>query len=102
MAIIKKAQAGKFLKSLNSKPDSASSKVMTKDEVKKRTVPTKPKIQTPGIITGFKNLPAKDGKWIQKAINPKHKGFCTPLSKKTCTPRRKALAVTLKKMAKKK
>ena len=43
---------------------------------------------------------AKDGKWIQKAINPKHKGYCTPMTKKTCTPRRKALAVTLKKMAK--
>ena len=45
---------------------------------------------------------AKDGKWIQKAVNPKHKGFCTPLSKKTCTPKRKALAMTLKSMAKKK
>lgn len=42
---------------------------------------------------------AKDGKWIQKAINPKHKGYCTPMTKATCTPRRKALAVTLKKMA---
>ena len=40
---------------------------------------------------------AKDGKWIQKAINPKHKGFCTPMSKKTCTPKRKALAKTFKK-----
>lgn len=45
---------------------------------------------------------AKDGKWIQKAINPKHKGYCTPMTKATCTPRRKALAMTLKKMAKKK
>ena len=43
---------------------------------------------------------AKDGKWIQKAINPKHKGYCTPMTKATCTPKRKALAVTLKKMAK--
>ena len=43
---------------------------------------------------------AKDGKWIQKAINPKHKGYCTPMTKKTCTPKRKALAMTLKKMAK--
>lgn len=42
---------------------------------------------------------AKSGKWIQKAINPKHKGFCTPITKKTCTPKRKALALTLKKMA---
>jgi hypothetical protein len=44
----------------------------------------------------------KDKKWIQKAINPAHKGFCTPLTKKTCTPKRKALAITLKKIAKKK
>jgi hypothetical protein len=44
----------------------------------------------------------KDKNWIQKAINPKHKGFCTPLSKPTCTPKRKALALTLKKIAKNK
>jgi hypothetical protein len=47
-------------------------------------------------------MKAKDGKWIQKAINPKHKGYCTPTTKATCTPKRKALAMTLKKMAKKK
>src|SRR5271155_696047 len=35
---------------------------------------------------------AKKNKWIQKAINPKHKGFCTPMTKKTCTPARKAFA----------
>jgi hypothetical protein len=29
-------------------------------------------------------------------INPKHSGFCSPMSKKTCTPRRKALAKRLK------
>ena len=45
---------------------------------------------------------AKDGKWIQKAINPAHKGYCTPETKATCTPRRKALAHTLRKIAKKK
>jgi hypothetical protein len=43
---------------------------------------------------------AKDKNWIQKAVNPKHKGFCTPMTKATCTPKRKALAVTLKKMGK--
>lgn len=36
-------------------------------------------------------------KWIQKAINPKHKGYCSPMTKSTCTPRRKALAMTFKK-----
>ena len=51
---------------------------------------------------GGKVAKAKDGKWIQKAINPKHKGFCTPETKATCTPRRKALAHTLRKMSKKK
>ena len=40
----------------------------------------------------------KKGGWIQKAVNPKHKGFCTPMTKKTCTPKRKALARTFKKM----
>jgi len=33
---------------------------------------------------------------LKKAINPKHKGYCTPMSKSTCTPRRKALAKRLK------
>jgi predicted DNA-binding WGR domain protein len=39
-------------------------------------------------------------KWMKKAVNPKHKGYCTPTTKKTCTPRRKALAMRFKKMAK--
>lgn len=38
--------------------------------------------------------------WIQDAVNPKHKGYCTPMTKATCTPKRKALAKTFKKMAK--
>lgn len=48
------------------------------------------------------SVKAKDGKWIQKAINPAHKGYCTPQTKATCTPKRKALAQTLRKIAKKK
>jgi len=36
--------------------------------------------------------------WIQGAVNPKHEGYCTPMTKKTCTPARKALAKTFKKM----
>lgn len=35
--------------------------------------------------------------WIQDAVNPKHKGYCTPMTKSTCTPRRKAFAMTMKK-----
>jgi hypothetical protein len=48
----------------------------------------------------FKTLnDAKKAKnWIQKAVNPKHEGYCTPMTKKTCTPKRKALAQTFKKM----
>ena len=40
---------------------------------------------------------AKKKKWIQKAVNPRHKGYCSPVTKKTCTPRRKALAERFKK-----
>lgn len=43
------------------------------------------------------NLRERKEKWIQKAVNPKHKGYCTPMSKPTCTPRRKALARRFKK-----
>jgi len=48
---------------------------------------------------------AKDGKWIQKvnkSIKARGtKGKCTPITKKGCTGRAKALAKTFKKMAKK-
>ena len=40
----------------------------------------------------------KDDKWIQKAVDPDHEGYCTPMTKATCTPKRKALAETFKKM----
>jgi len=43
----------------------------------------------------------KDKKWIQKAVDPDHEGYCTPMTKATCTPKRKALAKTFKKMGKK-
>jgi hypothetical protein len=36
--------------------------------------------------------PFYESKWLKGAINQKHKGFCSPMSKKTCTPARKALA----------
>jgi len=39
----------------------------------------------------------KKDKWIGKAVDPEHKGYCTPMTKKTCTPRRKALAMRFKK-----
>jgi len=40
---------------------------------------------------------AETDKWIHKAVNPEHKGYCSPMSKSTCTPRRKALAKRFKK-----
>lgn len=67
------------------------------------------KFQAGGIIPGLTGTmasrnaykgeveDAKDGKWIQKAVNPSHKGYCTPMTKATCTPHRKALAKTFKK-----
>ncbi len=44
----------------------------------------------------------KDDKWIQKAVDPKHKGYCTPMTKKTCTPKRKAFAKIMKTTIRKK
>lgn len=41
--------------------------------------------------------PITEKKWIQKAIKKSHEGYCTPMSKSTCTPRRKALAKRFKK-----
>jgi hypothetical protein len=40
---------------------------------------------------------SEDKKWIQKAVDPEHKGYCTPMTKPTCTPKRKALAKRFKK-----
>lgn len=39
----------------------------------------------------------REGKWMKGAINPAHKGYCKPMTKKTCTPQRKALARRFKK-----
>lgn len=54
---------------------------------------------TSHINSEFDNPEYKSGgkHWIQKAINPKHKGYCTPMTKPTCTGRRRALALTFKK-----
>ena len=46
-------------------------------------------------------LQEEDKDWIQKAVDPAHKGYCTPMTKKTCTPRRKALAMRFKKAGRK-
>lgn len=55
------------------------------------------------FVSSFTLKYKKGGKtknWIQSAVKPSHKGYCTPMSKPTCTPRRKALARTFKKMGK--
>jgi len=59
-----------------------------------------PTMAAEGGRIGLKKGGKSDKKWIQKAVNPKHKGYCTPMTKKTCTPARKALARTFKKKAK--
>jgi hypothetical protein len=76
-----------------------SAKANAKRELKKKVDDTAKKITSNVMKKGGST---GDKKWIQKAINPKHKGYCTPMTKPTCTPKRKALAVTLKKMAKNK
>lgn len=43
------------------------------------------------------NVEERKNKWIQKAVDPEHKGYCTPMTKPTCTPARKALAKRFKK-----
>lgn len=52
---------------------------------------------TPGPDTDAGMDLLKKGGWIGKAVNPAHKGYCTPMTKSTCTPRRKAFAMTMKK-----
>ena len=104
---IKKAQAG--LKASTKRvgpvdPNGAWTKVQEMN-LPPRNVKTKVSLTKDKQLGATKmkkggTVKAKGGKWIQKAINPKHKGYCTPMTKKTCTPKRKALAMTLKKMAK--
>lgn len=93
MAKVKKYQAGGTTKSMPKAPDKKGDFIT----VQKRTLKN---MEGGGKVTKAKAGAKTDKKWIQKAINPKHKGYCTPMTKATCTPKRKALAMTLKKMAK--
>ena len=58
-----------------------------------------------GYTNGGDRVAMKAGGWIQdanKSIKKRGtKGKCTPITKKGCTGRAKALAMTFKKMAKK-
>ena len=60
---------------------------------------------TYGRKVGRPPVKAKDGKWIQKATASIKKrgteGKCTPITKPGCTGRARALALTFKKMARK-
>jgi hypothetical protein len=79
-------------KSMMNSADSTRYSTLTPEEKKDIASQENPKSKNGSKIK------AKDGKWIQKAVNPKHKGFCTPMTKATCTPKRKALAKTFKAM----
>ena len=72
----------------------------TKLILHKGTKPYTPEGEKVGKRIELKKGGKTDKKWIQKAVDPKHKGYCTPMTKKTCTPARKALARTFKKKAK--
>lgn len=43
------------------------------------------------------NMYKKGGNWLKGAVNPAHKGYCTPMSKSTCTGHRRAFALMMKK-----
>lgn len=64
------------------------SKLLPSQQLGPNTTPP-PKKQEPPFF--------KEGGWIQGAINPAHKGYCTPMTKKTCTGARRNFAMTMKK-----
>ena len=68
-------------------------KIIEKEEERKEFEITK---ETIDKLNDMMTTSLKKGGWIQKAINPKHKNFCTPMSKKTCTGHRRALAKRFK------
>ena len=89
-------QKGPYVGDVGSEKSGLKRREWEKPDWPKRPGPKRPE---------WKRMPAAKGgkadkKWIQKAVNPKHKGYCTPMTKKTCTPARKALARTFKKKAK--
>ena len=52
-------------------------------------------MDTYGILEDAKKKGSKKN-WIQGAVKESHKGFCTPMTKKTCTGKRRAFAETMK------
>ena len=58
-----------------------------------KVLPTEWKKEVCDECSGKKQeVDEKTDKWIQQAVNPKHKGYCTPMTKRTCTPKRKAIS----------
>lgn len=55
-----------------------------------------PDFKKPVVNETFRVEEEKDNKWIQNAINPEHEGDCTPMTKPSCTPAKKAFAVRAK------
>lgn len=55
-------------------------------------------MQQPGMRPDTDNDAMKSGgNWLKGAVNPAHKGFCTPMTKSTCTGHRRAFALMMKK-----
>ena len=112
---LKKAEGGRIgFKKGERAPDKPKEWKRPKDSGRMRTMPKGLRSKARIFRTHGRDVPTmaaeggriglkkggSDKKWIQKAVNPKHKGYCTPMTKKTCTPARKALARTFKKKAK--
>ena len=73
------------------------------DSTARRPMDTKKRVYAEGGRVGLKK--GGNGKWIQKVTASIKKrgteGKCTPITKPGCTGRAKALALTFKKMARK-
>lgn len=50
----------------------------------------------PEADTNMLEMYKKGGNWLKGAVNPAHKGYCTPMTKPTCTGHRKAFAKMMK------
>lgn len=60
--------------------------------------PVNSNLYTQGLISDPTNPDyMKKGGWLKGAVNPAHKGYCTPMSKSTCTGHRRAFALMMKK-----
>lgn len=100
-------EIGKLSKMIT--PKSAPSVIQQKIDIIKREKSKRSGSNTTSSVKKNKTggvTKAKDGKWIQKATSSIKRrgteGKCTPITKKGCSGKAKSLALTFKKMAKKK